>query len=300
MIFTNKATQLLSLLICLNSEIIFTQNTQAHPFNSTFSQESVTTQQPSNYTGIVQKIDRIAGQITVKINDLSSQNYASGVIIAKQGDDYYVLTAKHLLCINRGETNCQVESQYQIVTPDGSRHDLEAQNITIPSPNIDIAIAKFTSEKTYSVATIADYQLKKQWIFLSGFTQEKDGDKERILTAGKVFPRDEAYFVVRDSYSLKNGNELVYTNDSYSGMAGGALLDSQGRLVGIHSGSENEVYFDEQGNYEQYKLGFSLGIPVKYLLSSLSKTHLQTAWLKIEKTPATPVNLPEALQSHFY
>ena len=176
-------------------------------------------------------------------------------------------------------TGCEGRGEHQIVTPDGESYNIDSKTIPIPAAEIDLAIAQFKSDKTYSVATLANYQWGKQWIFTSGFAhrnQEKDTPPTRILTAGKVFPREEADFVVRDVYSLQGGNELVYTNDTYAGMGGGAVLDSQGRLMGIQTGTESEIYMDESGNYSQFNIGYSLGIPIKTLLSLLDKTQLQT------------------------
>jgi S1-C subfamily serine protease len=49
-----------------------------------------------SYTGIVAEIDQIAQQITVRIDSFQNGN-GSGVIIAKEGNTYYVLTASHVI-----------------------------------------------------------------------------------------------------------------------------------------------------------------------------------------------------------
>ena len=292
MIYQTKTTLFLSLLLWINSGIVFAQNAHVQSIINASSETITLDREKNNYTGIVKKLDNIARQITVEIDDLSNQSSASGVIIAQQDNNYYVLTAKFALCDRSNETDCQVLSKYQIITPDGKSHNVEAQNIEIPAANIDMAIVKFTSDKTYSVATLADYQWTKQWVFTSGFI-DRDNSDRHIITAGKVFPSDEANFVVKDAYSLRNGNELVYTNDSYAGMAGGAVLDSQGRLIGIHTGSEADIDIDDEGNYNQFNIGYSLGIPIKYLLTSLDKISLQTAWLKTENTVAVNLSLSD-------
>ena len=56
---------------------------------------------------------------------------------------------------------------------------------------------------------------------------------------------------------------MVYTSITYGGMSGGAVLDRDGRVIGIHGLAEGETALDSQGSSEkQIQLGFSLGIPV--------------------------------------
>jgi hypothetical protein len=54
------------------------------------------------------KVNNIASQITVRI-DLPDNNNGSGVIIGKQGNTYYVLTADHIV---------KDEAKYSVVTPE--------------------------------------------------------------------------------------------------------------------------------------------------------------------------------------
>jgi S1-C subfamily serine protease len=62
----------------------------------------------SAHTGIVAQVDEIARQITVRINSSKNGN-GSGVIFAKQGNTYSVLTASHVV---------SNPDKYKIVTPD--------------------------------------------------------------------------------------------------------------------------------------------------------------------------------------
>ncbi|MFM6410043.1 MAG: hypothetical protein ACKPGT_37485, partial [Microcystis sp.] len=55
--------------------------------------------------------------------------------------------------------------------------------------------------------------------------------------------------------SLEGGYELVYTSITFRGMSGGAVLDSQGRVIGIHGRSEG-------AGVTEIQLGVSLGIPI--------------------------------------
>ncbi|MEL6463304.1 MAG: hypothetical protein AAFQ91_34720, partial [Cyanobacteria bacterium J06621_15] len=85
-------------------------------------------------------------------------------------------------------------------------------------------------------------------------------------SAGKIAGKETGIFLVKDdlSFAQDNGYELVYTNLSESGMSGGAVLDTSGRVIGIHASAEGERY----KLVDKLQLGFSLGIPVRTFLDS--------------------------------
>ena len=242
-----------------------------------------TPEQKPEYTGIVKTVDNIAEQITVRIATAEIPSYGSGVIIAKQDNTYYVATAGHVVDEN---------GEYQIVTSDGETHELDNQTIE-ESNAYDLAIFSFTSDKDYTVATIGNYTLgvnDNLVLFVSGFP--KDRSSQRVITVGIVIPQDGTSLFAKDSYSLQdNGRGLLYTNLSYKGMSGGAVLDSEGRLVGINTGAENELYSDESGSYEEFSLGFSLGVPIPDIFGFLEReTGLKTEWLQTTNNPVAELN----------
>jgi serine protease Do len=63
------------------------------------------------------QVGEIARQVTVQID---GQAPGSGVIIARQGQTYYVLTAEHVVAI---------EDEYEIVTSDGKKYPLDYKNV---------------------------------------------------------------------------------------------------------------------------------------------------------------------------
>lgn len=50
----------------------------------------------AKYTGVVKRVDDIAEQITIRIEDKNGGN-GSGVIVAREGDTYYAVTAAHVV-----------------------------------------------------------------------------------------------------------------------------------------------------------------------------------------------------------
>ncbi|WP_319422722.1 serine protease [Pleurocapsa sp. FMAR1] len=231
--------------------------------------------QSTKYQGMVGKIDSIAEKISVKINSKNNGN-GSGVIVAHEGDTYYVVTAGHVV------TN---KDDYTVVTSDGQSYSIAKATIKT-SQGVDLAIVKFTSQESYSTATIADYinnpdfrtSLSDSFIFVSGFPGNQ---REKNLTGGQISETgNQAAEMTKDSFSLTNGNGLLYTNLSLPGMSGGAVLDSQGRLIGINTGAENEYVEEKPGQYAEVALGYSLGIPSKKLLNLAKLTDISSTALK--------------------
>ena len=249
----------------------------------------------ANFQKNYPKIDEIAEQITVRIDTVSNlkqKSNGSGVIIAKQGKTYYGITAKHVLCESSNKPRCQFNGTHQIVTADGKKHRLNNRTI-VKSKGSDLAIFSFDSDRNYQVATLGNYSLDgiDPGVFVSGFPNVKENpDLQRAITIGHIH-QSKKESLVKDSYSLADkGQGLLYTNVSYGGMSGGAVLDADGNLVGINTGVEGENLIDEAGSSQDLILGFSLGIPTQDIFNFLeTETSIKAKWL--DKTQ----NLPETI-----
>ena len=183
------------------------------------------------------EISKIAEQVTVKID---GQNQGSGVIIAREGNDYYVLTAKHVV---------ETEDEYDIIINNQRRHKINYANV-IKLPNVDLAIVRFTSSETYNVANLASSANQAAVgadVFVSGYPQPGRAITQSIhqLTTGRISARPQQ--------ALQDGYALVYTNITGVGMSGGPVLDSSGQVIGIHGRTEGQ---------DNTKPGFNLGIPI--------------------------------------
>ena len=269
------AKKLITLFIITSfSGIIIIDRLQSERQQITTANDSEILNKQSEYTGTVAKVDNIAEQITVRIATATSKqnSHGSGVILARQGKTYYVATAGHVV---------DKDEKYQIVTPDGKTYRLDNQNI-IKSDAYDLAIFSFESDRDYTVATIGNYivgERRNQVVFVSGFANlAEKKNPQRIITGGKVFQSN-------------NAAGLVYRNISYQGMSGGAILDGEGRLVGINIGTDRQLSINDDG-YENLAVGFSSGIPIyEDILGFLTtQTWLKTEWLNIDNTPATEIS----------
>ncbi|MBN3910667.1 MAG: tetratricopeptide repeat protein [Nostoc sp. NMS1] len=219
----------------------------------------------TTYTGKVADVDKIAQEITVRIDASNKENgNGSGVIIASEGQTYYVLTAAHVF---------QNPDQYTIVTPNGQKYVVQPNTIKIIE-GVDIAVVQFQSQENYTVAKLGDYDIilnKGQLIFVSGFPGVNTGTPKRILTAGAVFSQELTSVLTKEPATLTGGYELLYTNLSRRGMSGGPILDHQGRVIGINAASDNEIIQDQQVSVSI----FSFGIPISTFLGRVKETRIK-------------------------
>jgi S1-C subfamily serine protease len=256
-----------SLLAQLNPEIITAYNLP----------QPETTAEVENikFTGWLGELEAKAKQITVKIDSSSGAN-GSGIIVAKKGNSYAVLTADHVVCEQDKANKC-LDNTYQIVTHDGKVHQIEINSIN-RQQGVDLALVRFTSTEQYQVAQLANYPLtESDAVFVAGYpklSNDKPSPWRFSLNLG--FDREQGLLRVNDSSlstdssglvtsqgSLSGGYEMVYTSITYGGMSGGAVLDREGRVIGIHGLAEGETALDSQdSSATKIQLGYSLGIPV--------------------------------------
>ena len=253
-------------------------------------------------TGWLGELEATAKEFTVKIENLSGGN-GSGVIIAKSGNTYTVLTADHVLCEKDNETNECIARDYQIVTPDGEKHTLDVNTIN-SEPGVDLAVFKFVSNKTYQVAELADYPLTNsdavfvagfpqlaentpsQWHFSLGYGLDKEQGLINVNVSSNSNNRENSASLSSQS-SLAGGYEMVYTSPTYGGMSGGAVLDKAGRVIGIHGQAEGETVLNNQsGAANKIQLGYSLGIPINTFMGLKARLGVEETLTAVEKSPA--------------
>jgi tetratricopeptide (TPR) repeat protein len=135
-----------------------------------------------------------------------------------------------------------------------------------------MAVVEFSSPKSYSVATLANYDLgqeERSVAFLSGFPGTLDDTvPTQTLTVGTVFPSSITLFAAQNTYSISSGRELVYTSASQQGMSGGPVFDQLGRVIGIHNASETTLEADSSGSVFPMHIGRSIGVPIRGFLGA--------------------------------
>ncbi|MGK7933710.1 MAG: tetratricopeptide repeat protein [Microcystaceae cyanobacterium] len=253
------------------------------------------------HTGYLGQLEAKTKEFTVRIDSSSGSN-GSGVIIAKEGQTYTVLTADHVLCEKTFNSNaqgaCIEEFNYTLTTHDGKTQKLNESSI-IRQEGVDLAVFKFESNDNYSVAELADYNPKRRdYVFAAGFPKIRQNTSQWLFSGGFVYGKELGLIQARQSdyieqassnlpqiSSLTGGYELVYTSITYGGMSGGAVIDAQGRVIGIHGRSEG-------AGGGSIQLGYSLGIPIRTFITLKERFKINANALLLS-TQQPQINQPQ-------
>ncbi|MCF4968572.1 trypsin-like peptidase domain-containing protein [Nostoc sp. CMAA1605] len=202
------------------------------------------------------EIAEIAQQITVRID---GANTGSGVIIERQGNVYTVVTNWHVV---------QLKGNYTVHTPDGKKYTFNHSQVK-QFRGVDLAIFQFTSNENYRVAEKGNSDEIKLGINISvaGYPQ---GTSDIKFIRGAISSRVS---------NPKDGYAFVYDIGGFPGMSGGAILDEQGKLVGIHGRATTRP---------DTNATTVLGIPLKTYLS-LAPSVQPVATAPTPKPPNPPV-----------
>jgi S1-C subfamily serine protease len=204
------------------------------------------------------QVDKIAESITVLIEGPIPGFLGSGVIIKQQGKTYTIVTAYHVV---------KNPGKYSIVTPNQKHHSLDYGTVK-QLPGVDMAILTFTSEESYSVAKLGDSTIASRGMncFVTGFP-----GTGRALTS-PVFTFTEGRLAA-NGQPQADGYALMYDNQTLPGMSGGAVLNDQGELIGIHGrGVESNAEPSRiNADVAVVKTAYNLGIPINTLLTLAPK-----------------------------
>ncbi len=173
-------------------------------------------------------VAKIAKATTVRL--VGEVVSGSGVIVARQGQTYIVVTCAHVVDADTGEG-------FKVLTSDGRSHSAQKDNY-FQFGNLDLAVVKFSSRNNYKYVALGQYQnlTKGSSIYIAGFPnfQYRLDTWEDTYSQGidpyQFAPGQVALLL---SQPLENGYQLGISNDVVNGMSGGPVLNAQGKLVGI-------------------------------------------------------------------
>jgi tetratricopeptide (TPR) repeat protein len=205
-----------------------------------------------------EQVNKIAEQITVLIEGKSQ---GSGIIVAREGSTYYVLTAKHVIALG---------GELKIVGPDRNPYRVDSSNIIL-LPGVDLAIVPFVSPNNYEIAQLRDSKTVTvgEQVYVSGWPKPGDTINRQIrqMTAGQISARER----------VNDGYELIYTNPTRQGMSGGPILDLRGRVIGIHGRTEGS------SEDQIVKAWVNLGIPINTFVELAPKAYAEQGKEKLKR-----------------
>jgi tetratricopeptide (TPR) repeat protein len=227
------------------------------------------------------EVQKIATGVTVKLeyyNTNGQRDNGSGLIYQRQGDEYTIITNAHVICGTAEGNDCPINTtSYAITTPDYSRHQMIYGSAKRISSSLDLAVIKFRSSKSYSLAQIAD--------------SSKANNQETIYTAG--FPTDQLKLRFSKGKLIANvkkrmsddngGYTMLYDAFTLPGMSGSGVFNSQGQVLAIH-GNGDRFYAGTDINNDYTigeKIGINRGIPINRLSNTLSTAILDNQQGKI-------------------
>jgi S1-C subfamily serine protease/Tfp pilus assembly protein PilF len=233
-------------------------------------------------TGNLAKLNHQARQMTVRIEN--SGGTGSGVIIARKGNSYYVLTAKHV--VEDEELNPpQNFTDRQIITADRTRQKVIS---IVVAKSVDLAIVKFNSKNNYPIARLGKYsQNNDDLAFVGGFPDREDEINSPIwqwqLNPGYIVSPEVSKIFTQNNSSFNNGYDMYYGSITHKGMSGGGVFDLEGNVIGIHGRAESTK--------QEMKLGGSLGISINSLMGVLAELKIDPKLLnKIVKVNPSVLN----------
>lgn len=179
------------------------------------------------------EIQKSAQPITVQVIGYgqTGSQAGSGVVIAKQGDTYAVLTNRHVICSLDLQGKCDRSLQFQVRASDGQRYPIKDIYVFEQVDGIpDVAVVMFRSSVNYPIATFGDSeQLKnRDLIWINGYPGRPNTEfgKEPIAF-------QKGFFSSRMADPHSEGYTLSFAMIAAPGMSGSPIFDASGRVVAI-------------------------------------------------------------------
>ncbi|CCQ55311.1 hypothetical protein CWATWH0005_5271 [Crocosphaera watsonii WH 0005] len=219
-----------------------------------------------------EQVNEKAKAFTVKIDGAEK---GSGVIIAKSGNKYTVLTNWHVV---------DSEGNYTIQTRDGTTH--QGENIQ-QIQRADLAVIYFNSNKSYEVAIKgnSDELSEGQTIHYAGYPTTQ-GRVYRFFGSKSItgFLSDANIENMSEGERIQSqqGYDIIFEGTGLYGISGSPILDNNSNLIGI-AGSGTPAIFGGASLY---------GIPIKTAEELAKIAGINISWLTPIKAPSSATTNP--------
>ncbi|UBF26213.1 trypsin-like peptidase domain-containing protein [Kovacikia minuta CCNUW1] len=233
------------------------------------------------------EVRKIAVPVTVMIS--SQTGGGSGVIVARQGSTYTVLTNRHV---------AEEDTAYRIQTSDNDVHD--HVKLVKRFQDVDLTVLQFDSSKNYPVATLGNSSLSSvgDTVFSFGYPSIYDSATQ---SSPQKYYDAEGIILALDAKE-DQGYVIKHRADTPRGMSGGPSFDAKGRLIAINGRSgeawekvvevnkppeidaRGEIVYTGRAVLQTYN-GEWFSIPINTVLAELSKARVPVSNLKIDQTP---------------
>ena len=224
----------------------FSENIQTPPIKRNFLSSS-----PTNFIDAAERVSSSVVNIkaieTIDFRFWNDNNSfgsftGSGVLIT---DDGYIVTNNHV--IEEGD-------EYEITLND--KRKFEAKLIGT-DPSTDLALLKIKGSRPFSYIQFGNSDSLRigEWVMAVG----NPFNLESTVTAGIVSAKGRNIDILKDKYSIES---FIQTDAAVNpGNSGGALVNTNGELVGI-----NTAIITRTGRYE----GYSFAIPINLVQKVIS------------------------------
>jgi serine protease Do len=229
-------------------------------------QRSFLSSAPTNFTAAAEAITTSVVNIKAVTNGSSDNIWNDGVVGASTGsgviisNDGYIVTNNHVVA---EATDIQV-------TLDDKR-EFSAKVIGT-DPSTDLAVLKIEAQRLIPVHMGNSDSIRVgEWVLAVG----NPFNLESTVTAGIVSAKGRSINILEEEYSIES---FIQTDAAVNpGNSGGALVNTNGELVGI-----NTAIITKSGRYEGYSFAIPVNLAMKVIRDLINYKVVQRGFLGVE------------------
>jgi Do/DeqQ family serine protease len=227
---------------------------------------------PTNFTAAAEAITPSVVNIKALTSGGSDNFWNDGVVGASTGSgviispDGYIVTNNHVIAD---------ASEIQVTLDDKREF---AAKIVGTDPSTDLALLKIEAQRLMPVSLGNSDSIRVgEWVLAVG----NPFNLESTVTAGIVSAKGRSINILEDTYSIES---FIQSDAAVNpGNSGGALVNTNGELVGI-----NTAIITKSGRYEGYSFAIPVNLAKKIIRDLKNYGVVQRGFLGVEINDLTP------------